>query len=92
MVGGKYSLFYSIFLISFPPCRFRYFDNNIIETIADGLFDNLNSLEYLYGQNNLLTHFQALNSQPIKEINLASNLIETFGEDAFSNLASLSLL
>ena len=68
----------------------RYLDNNILETLEAGVFDNLTSLLYLSVANNRLTHFPALGPSPqLQYVDLSNNEIETFGDLAFNNSPAL---
>ena len=64
---------------------FRYLDNNLLETMDDGVFDYLYSLVYLTATSNQLTHFPGFDiSSSLWFVDLSSNNIETIAQGSFS--------
>ena len=72
---------------------FRYLDNNQLETIEEGVFDNLGSLFYITAANNQLTHVPAFGTHNnLLYVAFGSNKIETIADSAFANCPSLQYL
>ena len=71
----------------------RYLDNNQLETIEEGAFDNLGSLISFTAANNLITHVPAFGTHPyLQYVAFGSNNIETVADSAFASCPSLRYL
>ena len=82
-----------LFLIFSNIIFSRYLDSNILESLDEGIFDNMANLFYVSVSNNLLTHFPAFGSHTnLVYVDMSSNNIETIGYSTFANTPAISFL